>query len=346
VESHSQALDKENRDNFDSTTAVLDAAPLVAVLDGDQSDGCYATLAAIVGVTANKVNLDTNDADSFRESLAKVGVGTASGKPYSADSKIRLLGIGRAKLHHFQKLDTDEGPVLMARMDLLQDEAQSGATKKSPVHVVSEMATWANRIGFIHQDRRKITQGLQAANIRLQMASENWQDHDGIGDLFFKEDGNHNNVQQQKEECAKELQDKIDAMLATFVQTGQSRPLSEASARLLKLDNFGLGNSPASVAKLDSLTYLLIERLQPYYSPKLVSMEEFYYGVYSFVALTSLQSYLDRSHLTWALRSVDTVDRLKRVFGWMDDHRRLLQEVAESKSQELSDCGEECTDLW
>jgi hypothetical protein len=399
--------EKSSRNNtFNSTAAdaaaaaVLDAAPLVAVLDGDQSDGCYATLAAIVGVTANnkeKVkqnnnnnnnNLDTNkknneDADDhFRgESLAKIGgrgtttaatttpTTTGAGKIYSADgSKIRLLGIGRAKLHHFQKIDTDEGPVLMARMDLLQDEAQSppGAAGKSPVHVVSEMATWASRIGYIHQDRRKITQGLQAANVRLQMASINWQDHDGIGDLFFKEEQQQqqegkqqkkkNSMQHhQKEEesststsstTKEELQDKIDAMLATFVQTGQSRPLSDASARLLQLKNFGLGNSPASLAKLEPLTAVLIERLQPYYSPKLLSMEEFYYGVYSFVALTSLESYLDRSHLTWALRSVDTVDRLKRVYGWMSEHRQLLQEVAESKSQELSDCGEECTDLW
>ena len=344
VEIHSLA-----RNNFNLTTAVLDAAPLVAVLDGDQSEGCYATLAAIVGVTANKVSLDTTDADSFRESLAKIRIGATSGKAYSADSKIRLLGIGRAELTYFEKIDTDEGPVLMARMDLLQDEAQSGATaKKSPVHGISEMATWAGRVGYIHQDRRKITKELQAANVRLQMASENWQDHDDIGELFFKNQGNPNNNQHDKEECmgTKELQDKIDSMLATFVQTGQSRPLSEASARLLQLDNFGLGNSPASLAKLEPLTYVLMERLQPYYSPKLLAMEEFYYGVYSFVALTSLQSYLGRSDLTWALRSVDTVDRLKKVYGWMDNHRQLLREVAESKSQELSDCGEECTDLW
>jgi hypothetical protein len=350
VESHSQA-----RNSFNLTTAVLDAAPLVAIMDGDESDGCYATLAAIVGVTgANKeVKLDTTDADSFRESLAKIVGGTTIGKPlYSADSKIRLLGIGRAKLTHFEKVDTDEGPVLMARIDLLQDEAQAGTAKKSPVHVVSEMATWASRIGFIHQDRRKLTQGLQAANVRLQLASKNWQDHDGIGDLVFKElkeQGNRDKVQQQEEEegtSTNGLQDKIDAMLAIFVQTGQSRPLSEASARLLKLENFGLGNSPASLEKLEPLTSGLIERLQPYYSPELLSTEEFYYGVYSFVALTSLQSYLYRSDLTWALRSVDTIDRLKQVYGWMDEHKWLLKEVAVSKSQELSDCGEEFTDLW
>ena len=336
VEIHSLA-----RENLNLTTTDLDAAPVVAILDGNNTDGCYATLAAIVGVTgANKVDLDTDDADSFRDSLARIGVGATSGKAYSADSKIRLLGIGRAKLTHFEKLDTGEGPVLMARVDLLQDEPMSGEIKMSPAQVISEMALWASRIGSMHQDLRKITQRLQAANVQLQMASENWEDHDGIGDLVFKEQVNQNNKQQQKEErMTKEIQDKIDTTLAAFVQTGQSRPLSKAGARLLKLENFGLGNSPASLGKLEPIATVLIERLQPYYSPTMLSSEEFYYGVFSFVALKSLESYLDRSHLTWALRSEDTVDRLKQVYGWMEEHRRLLQEVADSKSRELSDCG-------
>ena len=85
VNSHASMNQNVDDDDYGSDPnhimATVDAAPLVAILDTqDQSssspDGCFAMLAAVVGVsssssTASK-SLDTSDPSSFQESLQKV----------------------------------------------------------------------------------------------------------------------------------------------------------------------------------------------------------------------------------------------------------------------------------
>ena len=339
-----------------ATFAFVDAAPLVAILDesaeGNGHGARYATLAAIVGVTAKSSFLDTSDASSFRESLHKI---SSMENPYATDGKVRLYGIGRASLKNFDRHETSEGPILMARLDLVQDGhnmGESNESNQSPVHALAAMSQWASRIAFLHSDRQKLIQGLQAANTKLELASQDWEDHDGIGALFasriaMPKDVEGQNISDQVNFSPnKEFQEKINQLLVLFAATGQSRTLSPESARLLQLNNFGLGYSPASFVSLDRLTKVAVERLKPYYSPQLLASEEFYYSIYSFVALASLQSYLDSTHLAWAMNVRNTVERLEKVFDWMHHHKQLLKELAESKIQELRDCGEECTDFW
>jgi hypothetical protein len=201
----------------------------------------------------------------------------------------------------------------------------------------------------LHADRQKLVQGLQAAQARIEMASHDWEDWDGIGTLFeeaetvAKEDGDDDtNIN------ATLLQSKIDEMLQTF--SGDlntcTQPLSPKAARLAELDNYGLGTVPSAYSGLHALTKVLKEALQPYYSPTLVESEEFEYGVLSWVALRSLQAYLETADLIQAMESTNTCERLEGLYEAMVQHKLVLQELAQAKSQELRDCGEECTDLW
>lgn len=54
----------------------------------------------------------------------------------------------------------------------------------SPVHALSQLGILTSRIRFVHEDRQRIVRGLEAAQVRLEMAMEDWEDYDGIGTLF------------------------------------------------------------------------------------------------------------------------------------------------------------------
>jgi hypothetical protein len=94
------------------------------------------------------------------------------------------------------------------------------------------------------------------------------------------------------------------------------------------------------------LTSVWTEKLQPYYSPSRCESEEHHFEVLSFVSVLSMDKYLDSYELGWALRCTNTIERLHKAYGWMFEHVRLLKQESEKMSQELRDCGEECTDLW
>jgi hypothetical protein len=55
---------------------------------------------------------------------------------------------------------------------------------------------------------------------------------------------------------------------------------------------------------------------------------------------------LHPSELGWTLHCTNTIDRLHQAYEWMFEHVCLLKQESEKISQELRDCGEECTDLW
>jgi hypothetical protein len=244
-------------------------------------------------------------------------------------------------------------PVVMARMKLLMDGTDISdkeyGTKSSPVRALSQLSMWASRIRFLHQDRQKRVQGLQTAHTRIDMASQEWQDWDDIGTLFEDE-------RSAKEEARKgettthidpneEYQRKINNLLKTF--TGEhSRPLTPEAASLVQMDNYGLGTTPSAYSDLQALTKVLMEKLQPYYSPQLVQTEEFEYSIFSWVALQSLQAFLEPKEVQMAMESTSTSERLEQVYHAMMRHKDALQELAQAKSQELQDCGEECTDLF
>jgi hypothetical protein len=354
--------------------ATLDAAPLVAVLEKDSQ---LAVIAAILGYqsstttsTADGPRLDTWDAASFRESLA--GLTTV---PYYKDTaKVRLLCIGRAKLSDYWQMtatnhppgsqediidhtweENDERgpshntePVLMATMQLILDtsttrqiKASEFGSMSSPVHALSQLSMWSSRLSFLHNDRQKLAQGIQAIQTRLELLSEEWQDWDGIGTLY--DDSVHLSGKKEKrchnmpQDCVLRDQENLSPQIL------YSNALSPEAARLLTLENYGLGTTSSAYCDLHTLTKVLLEILKPYYSPKYTSTEEFEYCLFSWVAMQSLIPFLHGTReLNLALTSSNTVDRMHLLYEFMSAHKEALKELATAKSKELRDCGEEC----
>lgn len=367
--------------------ATIDAAPLVAVL---QEASEYATIAAIVGYKARSTSgtqVDTFDTASLRESLA--GLSTS---PFFKDGvKVRLLGIGRAKLSNLiAKEDQGDGqlterndsptategdeflleehpfhetvrePVMMAKMTLILDSSIRGGDGKtsqdfgrrfsSPVHAINKLSTWASRIGFLHQDRQKLVQGIQAVQARLEMLSEEWQDWDGIGDIYEGPEGSQGTTRYDPNAA---FQSKINDLLEAVPAPSrgsdpndagfsQSKVLSPRAAMCLEMENFGLGSTPSAYSDLQALTTVMQERLCSYYSPDRVQTEEFEYSLFSWVALQSLMACLPRTEIRNAMESTNTGERLEMIYDSMLVHKESLRDLANAKGQELRDCGEEC----
>lgn len=385
---------KHLKDELQSlAVASIDAAPLVAIMDeytssagqvlqlqGTKKAGRYATIAAVVGISSNAVTttapiVDTSDETSFMESIMRIG---RSATPL--DSKIRLVGIGRAVLYDFYyqvptrqqdeamdehghlilendgDIDDDACEtnlatnIVMADFRLLTDSAERSyvfelpgrSAFASPVHAMAKMSNMANKLQRIHQDRRRYVAGLQAAKSRLKGATqgsveeEDLLDHDGLGMLFAQ-------YGDTKEEAVNtdRVQPVIDEFLNTFHDDAQVE-----HTRLLALENYGMGYSSASISSIHDLTHVWLEKLQPYYSPARRESEEHHFEVLSFVACLSMAKFLEPHQLGKALRCTNTIERLGQVYEWMWEHVRLLKQESEKISQELRNCGEECTDLW
>ena len=389
---HREYLKQEARRNDgheNNNIAGIDAAPLVAFMDevtsqrtlrsGDNQNAKYATIAAIVGIssTENKQRgLETSSKMGFMESLMRVFKPDVK-VPFN--SKIRLVGIGRAALSDFysrtpsahyesaqdQYLEiSNDGfnpqeeqvtPVLMAQFRLLSDSGERStqftkngrSSNSSPIHALNEMANFANRVTSLHEDRKRLVRGLIAAKGRLAVAASSnddiLEDHDGLGQLssgFTPASSTISEISQS------ETQQEIETLLNTFPGTSSDPSNDNAHARLLKLENYGLGISSASFSEIPGLTKALEEKLQPYYSPEKQASEEHYYEVFSFMGVLSLSKFVEPQNLDWALKCTNTIERLEWVYQTMWLHKRLLQDASEEVSAELRDCGEECTDLW
>jgi len=375
-----------------AVAASIDAAPLVAIMDeyttgevslpGVKKQGRYATIAAVVGIRHkshnNNADLDLSDASSFVESVRRIGQATTP-----LDSRIRLVGIGRAVLYDFflqvphsqLQNEDDEGRfimendndgqtaeddqetnmatnVVMAEFRLLTDSNARSSSfvasgrrggrsmHASPVHALAEMSNLANKIHRIHQDRRRYVAGLQAAKSRLGFVKEtelDLKDYDGLGMLFSQ--SKYDDSENKKVAAA--IQPTIEQLLADF---SQDAPVEHT--RLAGLDNYGLGYSSASFSAISDVTTVWLEKLQPYFSPARCESEEHYFEVLSFVSVLSMREFLEPYELGRSLRCTNTIERLQQAYEWMGEHTRLLKQECEKSSQELRDCGEECTDLW
>jgi hypothetical protein len=368
----STTLSDSHNNNLFHNLATIDQSPLVAVLHKDGKN--FATIAAIVGIVTEQGSIDTTSAESFRESLAMLH------SPYYSDhSRVRLVGIGRARLTRFvvqnngNAVDEDNGavpdeneeeedtimmqePLLMAQMELLLDSNENGKAS-SPVHALNQLSMLASRIRFLHQDRQKIVRGLQAAQARLEMAMEEWKDYDGIGALYERRDINGLSTNEASEQIPPIYNENLQMTLHSFLREfnldtndsdpmASSRPLSPEAARCMQLNNFGLGTSPTAYADLIPMSEVLVERLQPFYSPQRSNTEEFSYEAFSWVALESLKLYLPPETVAQAMQSSNTCERLEFLYHAMMNHKRDLTELAKAKSQELLDCGEECSGLF
>lgn len=404
----------------------IDAAPLVAVMDTATSSsstgrygnrGRYATIAAVVGVTTTttreRPTLDLSDSTTFMESLRQVGQQQRQTvAPW--DSKIRLVGVGRALLRDFfyrmpstvmqdhvddegyvQKMeksrlatgvyqdntevpddssdddiDEDRLNLVMAhfvvltdrrRVDLTQpawSRRDDDVTMSSPVHAVTEMASWARKLDYIHQDRRRLVAGLQAATARLESASArrqrsqhqggnnlDWddefaEDYDGLGMLTASR--HDMNMHEEREATQGAVEDVLQVPPVPHDEDDQG----ETPSQLTEMENYGMGYSSASFSTIPQVTTVWLEKLEPFYSPELRATEEYYYEILSFVAILSMDKFLRDRDMGWALTCANTSERMQQAYEWMYRHVRLLEQEAAEASAKLRDCGEECTDLW
>jgi hypothetical protein len=212
----------------------------------------------------------------------------------------------------------------------------------SPVHHITELGNWARKLDYLHQDRRRLVAGLQAATARLKLAArqgknnniqEELEDYDGLGMITASRFGGT----EEREESQSAIEDIL-----------QFPPTQEASGHfvLQDKDNYGMGYSSASFSTLPQVTGVWLEKLEPYYSSRMRETEEYYYEILSFVAILSMDKFLQDTDLGWALKCCNTLERMQQIYDWMWQHVRLLEEEASRASAELRDCGEECTDLW
>ena len=251
-------------------------------------------------------------------------------------------------------------PVILARMHLLLDTTMTRGSKgdnaygtnSSPVHALSQLSMWTAKIRFVHSDRQRLVQLMQAAQTRLNMLSQEWKDHDGIGSLFSGQgQGLLDGVVAPGFDPDVEFQSKIDDIVAmttntlgpptTITAIASPKALSPRASRLFELDNYGLGSTASAYCDIQSMTRVIMELLQAYYSPERTQTEEFEYSLFSWVALQSIMEY-HHDTTTTALAASNTIDRMETIYTIMMSHVEALRELVLAKCKELHDCGEEC----
>lgn len=90
----------------------------------------------------------------------------------------------------------------------------------------------------------------------------------------------------------------------------------------------------------------MLASLQPYYSSAHREREEYEAEVASFVALRVLEHHASPSELSAALMAPSATERLYMAYGLMSRHRDELLVLVKKMNEDLTECGEECSDLW
>jgi len=277
-------------------------------------------------------------------------------------------------------METDDGyedntPIVMAEFEPLIDDASiyskadpdkigeknQRSYRSSPVHALSELNNISIKVSWMHDDRRRLIAGIKAAKARLDLNArrrsgeidydDGLEDFDDIGALFVskKRDAVADDDEDDAEKEGMIL--TIDELLATF-QGNMMMSIDDSSAGELPLvdkmeamENYGLSYFGA-FSTIGELTEAALAQLKPYYSEKFREREEHDLEVSSFVAFRALDGYAVVQDMAWSLQCTSSVERLTRAYEILLDHRIQLKKLADKLSQELRECGEECTDLW
>jgi len=282
--------------------------------------------------------------------------------------------------------DDVDTPIVMAEFQLLKDDelvsssskqsaknniGERGAfsAKKSPVHAMAELNRVLNRVLWAHDDRRRLVSGLKAAKARLNMRDIRQQqeldddedkfageleDYDGLGMIGGGDDLH----QDDESNDLNEGEMTVDEFLSTFMGNKNKNEGSTdddssqiivaepgPADRVEAMDNYGL-NYYSAFSAIQQLTTVALQVFEPYYSEEHREREEYEIEVTSFVAFRALDGFASPQDMAWALKCTCSAERLERAYDLMTDHKMRLKELAERISDELRECGEECTDLW
>lgn len=406
---HRNALAAEDQQSSEGGT--IDAAPLVAVIDGVTAGptatvGRYATLAAVVGISSK----DWSDADSQEAFWDSIMAPSSCGdiiRPFS--STVRLVGVGRARLSNFfhrtptslldgsggddvsasdeeiassldqerswDEEDDSEGydpPIIMAQFTPLVDGSadsradaktlgnkESRSVYRSPVHALSELNSMLHRVSWMHDDRRRLVNGITAAKARLDARRSKDNGDTGVEYNDFDDLGWVGLPRSDATASGSEMKAKDEISMGDFLSSFQnSRTSSDPLAELAQAEerqkavNFLEGRENLGLSyfgyfsSIQKLTEQALKLFVPYYSEDHRSREEHEFEIASFVALRTVEGYASPTEVGWALQSTSTIERLQATYDIMATHRVQLEKMAELLSQQLMDCGEECTDLW
>jgi hypothetical protein len=126
----------------------------------------------------------------------------------------------------------------------------------------------------------------------------------------------------------------------SFIDEGE-----DAETLLEHTEDYGF-SSFGILSTIPDLTKEVLVRLEPYYSPAHREREEYEAEVASFVVFKSLEKYASPSDMALALLAPSATERFQMAYDIMMRHREELMTLVEKMSDDLRECGEECTDLW
>lgn len=251
-----------------------------------------------------------------------------------------------------------------------------GDAYTSPAASIANLARFGGQVNMMHDSRRSLVSGIIAAKRRLQnyydqlsslndygqslqpkgeskwlwneMTDEWEQDSSSVeweqetASLLLERE--HDLIVDESNTASDEPNDESPENHSTEVKSAQYLTMRNGKT-VSEMENFGLSYYGA-FSSLSSLTEEAMRRFKPYYSSSHREREEYTYEVQSFVAWKALEGIVSPNDVAWCLLCTSAKDRLLRAYDIMYEHRLGLEELVDSLSQELSSCGEECTDLW
>lgn len=215
----------------------------------------------------------------------------------------------------------DDIPAVLAEFTMFMDDSSilSKSTKHdvskqraSNRHAVTELYRNANKVYRLHEERKKLLSGLRTGQARLNL----------------------------RETMDNEMIEYDDWSDLSFIDEGE-----DAETLLEHTEDYGF-SSFGILSTIPDLTKEVLVRLEPYYSPAHREREEYEAEVASFVVFKSLEKYASPSDMALALLAPSATERFQMAYDIMMRHREELMTLVEKMSDDLRECGEECTDLW
>ncbi len=252
--------------------------------------------------------------------------------------------------HDIEADDMDmDLPVVMAEFDIFLDDSSIRSAdqsnrdivskhRSSSVHAIAELYRTANKVYRLHEERKKLVAGVHAGLARLRLGKKKifedlnclfeFEDCDNLGGLISGE----------LHEMTTEWED---------ISTARSHSKDDIPmrSRLEAMENYGFG-SYGILSTIPDLTQQSMLQLESYYSPLHRQREEYEAEVASMVIFRTLEKYASPNEMAAALLASSAIQRLELGYEIMMRHRNDLSELVMMMSQDLMDCGEECSDLW
>lgn len=267
-------------------------------------------------------------------------------------SKLRLVGVGRAKLTDFfyqmpTEIEEDEDEECEIDFDMMDfdemdfDDAPPpiGEDRQDPIMIAEFSIVEDDAKSSLHTAAMIGTKGARspnmapvfAINAMAKFSNKVTRLHDDRRRLV-------NQVASAKARLAEHnIYEDADGIGTIGDLYGD---LLDETDRLVNCDNYGL-NYYSSFSSIPDLTGVAQDVLSVYYSPTRRETEEYRLEVLSFVAFRSLQGFCSPSDLAWALTCTNSVERLNRAYDLMLDHLWSLKDMAQQAKHDLAALGDD-----